>query len=254
MNTLARLSSVRPPFTAAAGARAQRYRMTGRYLGVAISFSGLAYLIGGPAWMLLYPATTCAGVALAYATNRGDLALKSGHLYNAFAGIVLAPYLIGALCSWRWYCRNVVAWHAITPGILIGRRLRDKEARQLVRSGVMAVLDLAPELPESPGLMRLDYKHVPMLDLAPPSRAQLNTAIAFIEAQPPESKLFIHCALGYSRSVAVLAAYLIKRGHDLDAALAQINARRPGIVVPNSTLRVLRQFEHQHRRNLNCPN
>ena len=123
-----------------------------------------------------------------------------------------------------------------------------------VRGRLMAVLDLAPELPESPGLMRLDYKHVPMLDLAPPSRAQLNTAIAFIEAQPPESKLFIHCALGYSRSVAVLAAYLIKRGHDLDAALAQINARRPGIVVPNSTLRVLRQFEHQHRRNLNCPN
>jgi protein-tyrosine phosphatase len=143
---------------------------------------------------------------------------------------------------------RISAWNPITAKLLIGRRLLRDEATNLKHSGVSAVLDLAPELPKIRGLEAMEYRHVPMLDLVSPSLAQVHAALEFIDAQPPDSKLLIHCALGYSRSVVVAAAYLIRQGQPVHRALARIRAARSGIVLSDGMLKLLREFKHERQQ------
>ncbi len=226
----------------------EHQRMACRYLAAAVAGLVLAAIAGGAAWLLLYPAVSCVAVAYAYGTNRPELLPKNRRVAMPRSTILFAPYLLGAWCSWRWYAVKVAAWNPITAKILIGRRLLRHEATGLWKSGVSAVLDLAPELPEICGLDGIEYRHVPMLDLVPPSVVQLNAALEFIESQPPDSKLLIHCALGFSRSAIVAAAYLIREGQPVHRALARIRAERSGIVLTDGMLRVLREFERESRQ------
>ncbi len=75
--------------------------------------------------------------------------------------------------------------------------------------------------------------HIAMLDLAPIDDQRIDAAIAFIQAHKPHGKIYIHCALGYSRSVAVVAAYLRTLGNTLTEAVASIRVGRPKIVLPD---------------------
>jgi protein-tyrosine phosphatase len=217
-----------------------------RYLAAAFTGLMLAMIFGGAAWFLLYPAASCVAVAYAYGTNRPELLPKNRHVAKPRTTILFVPYLLGAWCSWRWYAANVSAWNSITSYILVGRRLLNREATVLKASGVSAVLDLAPELPPIGGLDAIEYRHVPMLDLVPPSLIQLNAALEFIEAQPLNSKVLIHCALGYSRSAVVAAAYLIRQGQPVHHALARVRAERSGIVLTDGMLKILREFEREN--------
>ena len=51
----------------------------------------------------------------------------------------------GSLVYYRPQCR---AWAEVVPGILIGRTLTEAEAAEVVKQGVMAVLDLTAEFSE----------------------------------------------------------------------------------------------------------
>ncbi len=79
-------------------------------------------------------------------------------------------------------------------------------------------------------------------------------AVTFIESRTRGKALFIHCALGYSRSVGVLLAYLIKQGESLEAVLRQLRTKRTGIVVPTEMRQALRRYEYQwnRRRSVQC--
>jgi protein-tyrosine phosphatase len=234
------------PVAAKCAVTGDHWRMARRYLAVAVTVLTLAALGGGAAWLLLYPAVSCVAVAFAYRSNRPELLPKNPRGGRWRSTLLFAPYLLGAWCSWRRYAMTVDAWHSITPRLLLGRRLLAREATELKLAGVSAVLDLAPELPKSRGLDALEYRHVPMLDRVAPSVAQLITALEFIDGQPA-GKLLIHCALGYSRSAMVMAAYLIRQGQPVSRALALIRAERSGIVLTDGMLAVLRAFERETR-------
>ena len=80
-----------------------------------------------------------------------------------------------------------------------------------------------------------------MLDLTLPDRATLAAAVQAIERRPPTGRVLVCCALGYSRSATVVAAWLVATGRasDADAAVARLRALRPQIVLTDAHLALI---------------
>lgn len=72
-----------------------------------------------------------------------------------------------------------------------------------------------------------------MLDLVVPTPHQLREAAEVIERLRAHGPLLVCCALGYSRSAASVAAWLLRSGRatDTDAAVAIVRTARPGVVL-----------------------
>jgi protein-tyrosine phosphatase len=80
------------------------------------------------------------------------------------------------------------------------------------------------------------WRTVPLLDLVPPDPASLREAAAAVEAFRHHGPVLVTCALGYSRSSATVATWLIVTGRaaGVDEAIARIRAARPRIVLDDA--------------------
>jgi hypothetical protein len=163
------------------------------------------------------------------------------------ARVVLLPYLIGSRISHALHRRSTDPWNEITTSLLFGRILRPHEAERLIDLGVTAVLDLTPECREAPALRSLAYANIQVLDWTVPSAAQLRDSLAFIAQQTKTGKVYVHCALGVSRSAGVVAAYLMESGAaaTADEAIGMARKVRPRVVMTPGWLRLLKSLERQ---------
>jgi protein-tyrosine phosphatase len=161
------------------------------------------------------------------------------------ARVVLAPVLAAEYLSWMYYKRQCRPWDEVVPGIWIGRRLTDAEAREAVQQGVTAVLDLSDTFSEAKPFLQLAYCHLPVLDLTAPTALQLIDAVAFIERNVSAGIVYVHCKIGYSRSAAVVAAWLLATGGagSLEDAISHLRSRRPSIVIRPEIREALQEFE-----------
>ena len=100
------------------------------------------------------------------------------------------------------------SWVEVAPGVYVGGVRNEREARKLITMGVTSVLDLTAEHSESRAFLTLEYLNVPVLDLTRPSGEQLNRATSFIAEHTIRGRVYVHCALGISRSVAAAEAYI----------------------------------------------
>ncbi|MBI1731865.1 MAG: dual specificity protein phosphatase family protein [Gammaproteobacteria bacterium] len=209
----------------------QNTTIGGRYLAGAALCLAAAGTMRGPAWILAYPALSLFLVALSCFGGKA-LLKKRGGGWSAMTAVIFAPYLVGAWCSWRFYMRRIPPWTEIAPGLLLGRRLTASEAQRLPVCGNIAVIDLAPELPECELLATQDYTHVPMLDLVPPTAAQLNQVLRILKFHLDAGKpVFVHCTLGLYRGPIVVAAWLVQNGMRPGEAHAHVHRLRPQVVI-----------------------
>jgi protein-tyrosine phosphatase len=144
---------------------------------------------------------------------------------------VFAPYFLLTRFSFALYrlVSRQPAVAEVAPGLLLGRRLTAKEARQL---GPVAVLDLAAEFGEAKTLREQDgYRLLPLLDATAPTREQLDSAVAWIAEQLVRGPVFVHCTLGQGRSACVVLAYLLHIGRvaDVREGLKLLRRLRPGV-------------------------
>ena len=216
---------------------ARRYAIAGGLL------VALGCLLRPWGFLLLWPAASLAVVAVAYARLGPVVFRKSAGRIPWPRQILLAPCLVGNRLSAIYLRRRCRAWCQLAPGVWLGRRPSDAEARELVGLGITAVLDVTAEYSETPALLRLNYKNLPVLDLATPSLRDLEQGVGFIDEHVGRG-VFVHCALGYSRSACFAAAWLLKAGlaDSVERAIESIREVRPAIVVSPVSLATLGEY------------
>jgi protein-tyrosine phosphatase/nicotinamidase-related amidase len=117
-----------------------------------------------------------------------------------------------------------------------GRSIED-DLRMITEQGVKAVLCLltrdefhrygVDDLLERYAAAGLDVLHLPVVDGAVPSSAELTEAVRWIDAHRTDGRhVLLHCVGGLGRAGTVAAAWLKARGLDADAAIAIVRAAR----------------------------
>lgn len=213
----------------------QRWRLTLRYGLGSATCAALAVNLGG-AWLwLLWPCASLLLVALNYALfgAAGFQKHADGSLGSASTWL-LAPYLLGAWINSRLWTRKHPQPDQVVEGIWLGRVPSEREAAPFV-----AVLDLSAELPvHLPGKT---YRNLPLLDLVAPDSEACRQSAELIEQLRQQGPLLVCCALGYSRSATLVAAWLLHSGRadSVEQAIAMIRAARPRIVLGEAQRKAL---------------
>jgi atypical dual specificity phosphatase len=128
------------------------------------------------------------------------------------------------------------------PGVLPfsalgGRTGKDEalesELSRLKAAGVGALVSLTEDaLPEeSVRAAGLDYLHLPVPDMAPPTGEDVERFVAFVEASVGARRpVAVHCTVGRGRTGTMLACYLVKRGAGPGEAIQRVRKDRPGSI------------------------
>jgi protein-tyrosine phosphatase len=220
------------------------------YASGVLALVGMSVLARPWTLLLLWPALSLATVALAYNGLGPWIYRKSNGSLPWSTRLLHAPMLIGQTVSAWHYARRSDAWNPVTPQVWIGRRLTESEAQRAVADGVTAVLDLTSEFGATPSFKALVYRQLPILDLTAPTAEQVCEAVDFITCEAQRGVVYVHCKVGYSRSGAIMGAYLIASGEcaDADAALARLRSARPGIVIRPEAEATIREFAQASKK------
>ena len=171
--------------------------------------SGVLIVLAQRWAQLMYPAMSCMLIARAYWRGDADFLAKRGGRFPLKSYLLYGPYLLGYWLTWqcvRLRERGHAPYLQLAPLLWVGRRLSGLEARLLPPG--CAIVDLANELTETPALRRRDYAHVPLLDLAPPPPEAIERIAAIIAHHHAAGRqVYLHCAMGYSRSIFIARKY-----------------------------------------------
>jgi hypothetical protein len=162
-------------------------------------------------WVLLWPGFSLSLVAAAYATGNVEVLGKTGNT---------PPFWMWPYTGFAWL--NSRIWNTGTAEVAGGVWVGRPDVR-----GFRSVVDLTGELP-----VRADF-HVPMLDLAVPSCEQIAAAAGAIGLTADRRPTLVCCALGYSRSAAAVAAWLVETGRagTVEEGVAVVRRARPKAVL-----------------------
>jgi protein-tyrosine phosphatase len=209
-----------------------RLRIALLYTIAAIVFA-LAACRGG-AWLwLVWVATALALVAWNYgvAGAAGFQKQSDGRLSAGAYGL-LVPYLAGAWLNSRLWTWRGTAAAEIADGVSIGRI---PTWREFAATPFLALVDVVAELPCRVRGARF-YRSIPILDLTVPPPAPLKAAAEAIEEARAHGPVLVCCALGYSRSAAVVVAWLLLTGRapSVEAAMEILRRARPAVVLKHA--------------------
>ncbi len=177
-------------------------------------------------WMGLALALVGAGYA-----GAGPRVFRKSRGYLSYpARFLLAPYLIGLHCTRRWYRRrDAQAFASIGDGVHFGQLPDAHLTARLEALGVRGLVDLTAEHSAPRAVRHWCYANPQLLDLAPPTEAELDTVVAAIESMRRRGEVYVCCALGFGRARAAVAHWLWRTGRaaDRQAARARVAAARP---------------------------
>ncbi len=219
-------------------------RRVGTYYAlVSLGCLGLAIATWPLGSLFAWPAVTCAIATLGYFRLGPSIYGKVHGRLTLATRIVMAPLILGQKLSRLYYQRQCRPWDKVTPNLWIGRHLNDAEATEAIQQGVTAVLDLTAEFTEATPFLKSHYLNVPILDLTAPTTDQLDRCLQFIHDHS-HGVIYVHCKIGYSRSAAVVGAWLLRSGEtqSADETLARLRAVRPSIVIRSEAEATIRRL------------
>lgn len=222
----------------------ENHRIGGYYVIGMIVAVFLAILLRPWGVLLAWPAMAMGIVARAYFGRGPAIFGKTNGVLPWSTWWALGPCLLGQQLSLLYYRRQCRPWDEVVPHVWIGRTLNNREAQTAVRAGVTAVLDLTSEFSEAKSFRAVCYRNIPILDLTAPTFDQLQEMAAFIADQSKMGIVYVHCKIGYSRSAAAVAAYLLQSGaaDNVENAIAKLRAVRPSLIVRPEIMTALSDF------------
>jgi protein-tyrosine phosphatase len=210
--------------------------------------AAVVLLMGAMFWpwgaLLLWPTIALGIVATGYFGAGPIIFRKTKGKLPWSTRFVLAPCLLGQYFSLLYYRSRCRSWDEVTPRIWIGGKLGSRLANKALRSGVTAVLDLSAEFAEPKPFRKINYRNIPVLDLTAPTQAQLAEMAEFIGNHSRNGAVYVHCKVGYSRSAAAVAAYLVMSGtaNTAKEAFAIIRRVRPSVVIRREVISAVSEF------------
>jgi hypothetical protein len=231
--------------------------VTPRHLHMALRYlilSGLAAIasfnVSAP-WLLFACISLCLiVVSISYGLGENGFLRKTRDRHGIVTWCIFWPYLIGSWINWRFWRSRIPLMAEVQPGVWLGARPGFEDWQRVRRAKVRSVIDLVPELSSSPPHV-LDYSHHPLLDIVIPAPSALYAIARTIEEKRQQGNVYVHCALGMSRSVLAVCAWLMLQGKSKEEALAAVDAARPNRVRRPYISIALALFE-QHLRAF-CP-
>jgi protein-tyrosine phosphatase/membrane-associated phospholipid phosphatase len=227
------------------GEAARNPRLAIRYGLLSLCFMSSAIILGAWGMLLLWPGVSFAILSIAYCGRGSIVFRKHQGSIPLSTYMLLAPYYVGAYLTWWPYWKRPGHAHEIRPGLWMGRYLRANEALSTFDDKPPAVLDLTGELSEPEYFRSRQYLNLPILDFTAPSLSQMKRAVAFIEKHRHAEGVYVHCALGYSRSACMVGAYLMASGEVEGAleAIEEMKKIRNPIIIHDQARERLKQFE-----------
>ena len=207
-----------------------------RYYLLGALFLVLLSCLGGWFLWLLWGSVACIIVVLIYA-NLGPKAFQkmSNCGQMSFASqLLLAPYLLAVRLNRTYWLRNIPKSVAVTEHVSVGSILASSEFHSIV--------DVCAEYP-CDASQKQQYALIPLLDMVPPSVEELRHAAEAIQHQMSNTSepILVCCALGYSRSIAVVLTWLVRYRHcsNLEEALNLLKIVRPQMVISTDTRQLI---------------
>jgi protein-tyrosine phosphatase len=177
------------------------------------------------------------GPAIFQKTQEGEISISSA--------LLLAPYRLAARLSQRYFIKKTNKISQITPNVYIGS-FPQKEPPQKY------LLDMTAEFSSKKFSRGKKLISCPQLDLLPPSVDELQKAAVTLLNLEKEGSVLVFCALGLSRSVMAVAAWLLASGQANTVAdtMEKIKTKRPAIVFTPLHVMALEKWFCKYKGNM----
>ena len=114
---------------------------------------------------------------------------------------------------------------------------------KLKKEGITADISLEEERIDTPFGIEF-YIWIPIKNHTAPTQNQLNFGVSVLEKLIAlKKKVYIHCQNGHGRAPVFVAAYLIRRGKNVEEAIDFIKSRRPSIHLEEVQKKSLIEFQ-----------
>lgn len=207
-------------FSTPRGIKMALYYLLGAIVLTLLALSTACWIFG---WMAL----SMLLVSISYAFGWEWMIVSKNSQANTLQKLFLLPYFIGNYLSLQYYSRKLTAYAKVEKGLYVGRYLKAKEYQELIDNGITHSLNLALE--QQFHTPKLKQKRLAFLDQTIQDPHSLHQAVLYIQSHKDDG-VYLHCALGLSRSILVVGAWLLHNGKSLDEVYKHIETIRPNYV------------------------
>lgn len=190
--------------------------------------------------IILWIVVTLIIVGYAYLTTNPYFLRKKQGKVNLLMYLLCFPYVeINKLMRRCVYKKNAPVFTQIYPQVYIGARLERKSFAEMKKlANKVIIVDLMAEVSEyKEARLQFEYYSYPLLDIASAKDVEIEKIIRFIIKKrinlDSDSIIYIHCILGYSRSVYIGSLFIRKQLNiSTERAILYITEKIPNAIYP----------------------
>ena len=207
------------------------------YLFFSLTLFTLGLLFLNWSILLLVPSLSLFLVGKTYIENNPSLIKKRGHI-KFCNKLLYFPYLFCYNILWKYFRKyEGEPWKELVPNLFIGSKLNNEQSKKFGYDKKIIIIDLSVEAEENSVLTKNnEYYSFPFLDICELEETAFLTALELVIKKynnlEHNEKIYIHCLMGYSRSVALAIAFL-KKNYKMDNLEASLIVKK---LIKNSVI------------------
>lgn len=197
------------------------------FLVGATIFMLLGFNVPSLKWLFIWLFISMFSVSIVYAFGLNSLLVGKQAKANVWQWVLFFPYFIGSYFSWHYYKRNITLMAPVKENVYLGRFPSKSEYNSLETQGIKHAINLAAE--QQIQKKGIEQTRLPFLDQTIQSPESLHRGVELIESYKNDG-VYVHCALGLSRSVLLISAWLLYHKNTLEEVDEFIRNIRPNYV------------------------